>query len=1040
MTKNSDKKKKSFLKKFLIYGGIGFLVLLIALIVTPFFFKDQIKNLALREANKMLKSEVVVGDFNLSFITSFPKLKLTFDDVSITGRDEFQDLKLIELKSLEAKLDFWSVVKMDDISIRSIKLIEPNVHVRVLENGLANYDIVKSNEELAEEEVDTTQSTFKLSLNNIEIVDGNIVYEDNDTLSPIFAGIQKLNLKGKGDLVSEDFNFKGETTIEQLIVQMGDDLDLSTRDIALSGKYGLNKNITDFEINTTIEEILMKMAGQEAVIQKMAFDGSGEMGEETVDVKSKTTLDELSYKMDGMTYLSKVKTDLDLDLLMEFLENGYKFNLNDNNLKLNALNLSFDGFYEMFDEYSNVDLKLVAGNTKFKDILSLVPAFYHTGYESMLADGSMNLAGFIKGRLDDNSYPAWNLDANVKNASISYPDMPENIKNVNIVMNTKFPGGSDLDKITVDVDDIKATFAGNTIDGNFYLKHPMSDPLLKSKINVNVDLATLEKVYPTEEKYVGKLTSDIELEGRLSAIENEEYQNFKASGNLRLQDFTYASEDLPDPLDIKDLWFVFSPEKLTVSDMQATMGASNFKVDGELRNYMSYMFKENEELKGNLNFNANVLNVDEIMAGSETETSSETKEGEGATSSDALLVPKNIDFVLNTTVDKLIYDGMEIRNLKGKVKIKDEEASLENVTMNAFNGSVGLNGKYSTKENKQEPIMNLGWGLKDLDIQGLATQFITIEKLAPIAKFLDGKVSSDFFMISSLKPDFEPIFNTLTGSGNLFSSNLEINGFEPLKILAEKLHISKLGEQTLQNVRATFEFKDGKVNMKPFNIKMAGINTMVEGTTSFDQEIDYKLEMKIPKKDIPSQMIELAEKAVSQVNKIPGFKFNLKELPDEIPVTAFLTNTITKPVVKTNLKEKLMELGGNVKDEIKDMIDDKVQDVKDTVQTVIDSKVEDVKAEVEKQKQKILAEAQKQADKLVEDSKKLADKTREEADKNAQKLIDEAGDNFLKKKGAEIAAKQIVDKGESSAKKIEDEGKSRAESLMQKARDRANAL
>lgn len=1038
MTNKPEKKKKSFLKKLLTYGGISVLVLLIAIIVTPFLFKDQLKDLALKEANKMLKSEVAVGDFDLTFITTFPKLKLTFDNVSITGRDEFDELKLIDLKSLEAKLDFWSVVKMDDISIRSIKLVEPNVYVRILENGRANYDIVKSSEELAAEDVDTTETAFKLSLNNIEIVDGNIVYEDKDTLSPIFAGIEKLNLKGKGDLVSEDLNFKGETTMEQLIVQMGDDLDLNTRNIALSGEYGLNKNVSDFEINTTVEEILMKMAGQDAVIQKLAIEGSGEMGAETVDVKSKTTMDELSYKMDGISYLSKVKTDLDLDLLMEFLEDGYKFNLNENNLKLNALNLSFDGFYEMLEDHSNIDLKLVAGDTKFKDLLSLIPTFYHTGYESMIADGSMNIGGFLKGRLDDNNIPAWNLDANVKNASISYPEMPEQIKNVNITMNTKFPGGSDLDKITVDVDDIKATFAGNTIDGNFYLKYPMSDPLLKSKLNANVDLSTLEKVYPTEEKYVGKLTSDVALEGRLSAIENEDYQNFKASGNLQLQDFVYTSEDLPDPLNIKNIGFVFSPEKLMVSDLKASMGKSNYEVSGELRNYMGYLFKENEDLKGTLNLHTNLLNVDELMGESVTVETEE--EGETTVTSEAILVPKNIDFVMNTSVDEIIYDGMNIKNLKGKVKIKDEEATLENLNMNVFDGSVGLNGKYSTKTNKKEPMMDLGWSLKDLDIKSLANQFITIDKLAPIAKFLDGKVSSDFSMTSSLKPDFEPIFNTLTGNGNLFSSNLDIKGFEPLTELAEKLQISKLSQQTLNNIKATFEFKDGKVNMKPFNVKMAGINTLVEGTTSFNQEIDYKMEMKIPKKDIPSQMIELAEKAVAQVNKIPGFKFNLKELPDEIPVTAFVTNTITKPVIKTNLKEKLMELGGNVKDQVKDMVDDKVKEIKDTVQTVIDNKIDDAKEEVEKQKQKILNEAQKQADKLVEEANKLAEKTRAEADKNAQKLIDDAGDNFLKKKGAEVAAKKIVEQGEKSAKKIENEGQSKADALMQKARDKANAL
>src|SRR5690554_7762837 len=100
-------------------------------------------------------------------------------------------------------------------------------------------------------------------------------------------------------------------------------------------------------------------------------------------------MDELSFKMAGLSYLSKVKTDLDMEILMEFKEESSKFTLKENELSLNALTLSFDGFYEMLEDHDNMDLKLIASNTSFKDLLSLVPAFYHTGYESMIAKGNL---------------------------------------------------------------------------------------------------------------------------------------------------------------------------------------------------------------------------------------------------------------------------------------------------------------------------------------------------------------------------------------------------------------------------------------------------------------------------------------------------------------------------------------------------------------------------------------------------------------------------------------------------------------------------
>lgn len=961
MSPKKEKKKKSWFKRILKFTGIAFLLLIISLILIPLFFKDELKELALAEANKMLKAEVAVGDFDLTIFSSFPKLRLVFDEVSVTGKDEFEGVKLVDLKSFEADLDFWSVINMEDISVRSVRLIEPNIHVKILESGLANYDIMKSSEEMAEEGTDTTSSPFKFSLQFYEIKDGDIIYDDR--LSSMFAEIKNINHSGTGDMTAD-----------------------------------------------------------------------------VIDFKTMTTMDELTYKMDGISYMSKVKTDLDMDILMEFKEESSKFTLKENALILNSLSLSFDGFYEMFNDYDDMDIKLIADNTSFKDLLSLIPAFYYTGYESMIAKGSLSLNAFVKGKYDDARYPAWDFAAKVNGASIAYPDMPASIDNVNIVAGSKFPGGSNLDLMTVDVDELKASFVGNTIDANFYMKNPMTDPYMKSKVNLKIDLATIGQVYPLEEgeEYNGKLTSDVSIEGRMSTLEKEEYDKFDAKGNLRLQDMHYASKDLPAPVDINNMLFEFSPQQLKLAELKAKMGQSDFAMDGEVKNYMGYLFNEGD-LQGVFNYHSNLLNVDEIMPPSAdvatTETTTETTAPAGE--EEVMLIPEKIDFVLNTSINKIIYDGMDINNLKGRVILRNQEAILEDLAMETLGGTVGLSGKYST-QNKTVPKMDFSWSLKDLDIEQLANNFLTIDKLAPIAKYTKGKISSDFSMTTSLKPSFEPIYNTLAGNGSLLSNQVTIEGFEPLEKLADALELKKLSKQTLDNVRATFEFADGKVKVKPFDIKMGKINTTVGGTTSFEQDIDYELKMNIPKEEIPGEVLKIAEQAIAKAKNIPGF--NMKELPANIPVTALITNTVKDPKIKTDLKEKLLELGGDIKGGVKDFVDDKVEEAKDSVKAVIDDKVDEAKAELEKKKQELLDAAQKQANDIKAEGKKLGDKTRAEANKNAQKLIDEAGSNPLKKKTAEIGAKKIREEGEKSAQKIENEANTRADNIMKQAREKADNL
>ncbi|PKR80420.1 hypothetical protein CW751_10140 [Brumimicrobium salinarum] len=966
MSSKKEKKKKSVFKKILKITGITFVLLLVALFLIPIFFKDQLKEIALAEANKMLKADVAVGDFDLTIISSFPKMKLTFEDVSVTGRDDFEGIQLVDISSFEAKLDFWSVINMEDISVRSVSLIEPYVHVKVLENGLANYDIMKSSEEMAEEGTDTTSTPFKFSLEYYEIKEGNIIYDDR--LSPMYAELVNLNHSGSGDMTAD---------------------------------------VIDFETDTK--------------------------------------MDELTFKMDGLSYLSKVKTALDMDILMEFTEKSSKFTLKENELSLNALTLAFDGFYEMLEGYDDMDIQLAASNTSFKDLLSLVPAFYHTGYESMVAKGSLSLNGFVKGQMDAEKLPAWDFGAKVNGASIAYPDMPANINNVNIIAGSKFPGGANLDAMTIDVDQLKASFVGNTIDANFYLKNPMTDPYMKSKVHMDVDLATIGQVYPLAEgeTYNGKLTSDLSIDGRMSTLEKEEYDQFNAEGSLRLQDMHYASEDLPAAVDIKNLLFEFSPQQLKLAELKANMGKSDFSMDGEVKNYMAYIFDEGD-LQGVFNYHSNLLDVDEIMPPTESSTESgstseevETTENTTVEETEPLLIPEKIDFVLNTSIDKIIYDGMDINDLSGNVIIKNQEAILEGLNMNTLGGSVTLDGKYNT-QNKAVPKMDFSYSIKSLNIQSLAENFVTIEKLAPVAKYAKGTISSDFKMTTSLKPSFEPIYNTLAGDGTLFSNQVVIEGFEPLKKLGDALEIQKLKKQTFDNLRASFEFEEGKVKVKPFDIKMGKIKTNVSGTTSFEQDIDYTLQMNIPKEEIPGEILKIAEKAIAKAKNIPGF--NMKELPANIPITALLTNTITDPKVKTNLKEKLLELGGDIKGGVEDFVDDKIEEAKDSVKAVVDEKVDEAKKELEKKKQELLDAAQKEADKIKAEGKKLADKTRAQAEKSAQKTIDDAGNNPLRKKAAEVAAKKIREKGEESAQEIEREANQRANNYMDKARERADNL
>src|SRR5690606_15437026 len=129
-----------------------------------------------------------------------------------------------------------------------------------------------------------------------------------------------------------------------------------------------------------------------------------------------------------------------------------------------------------------------------------------------------------------------------------------------------------------------------------------------------------------------------------------------------------------------------------------------------------------------------------------------------------------------------------INNVTGIVRVVDEIASLNNLSMSTLGGEVVLNGSYNT-QNHTVPKMDFSYDIKGMDIQQVATSFVTVETLAPIAKNTSGKFSSKMKMTSDLTADMSPVLNTLTGGGTLKSPEVRIEGFGVMEKLADKLKI-----------------------------------------------------------------------------------------------------------------------------------------------------------------------------------------------------------------------------------------------------------
>lgn len=809
------------------------------------------------------------------------------------------------------------------------------------------------------------------------------------------------------------------------IAAAGDDGTIDEANAAEGGS--LNLSINAYSISNG--EVIYDDASSEMrlVINDLDHKGSGDFSQEVFTLNTETHMESFTFESGGIPYANRLNVDLLAELAMNF--ETMKFEFKENKLDVNDLVLKFDGFVAMPAEDIEIDIAFATETAQLTSIMSLIPATFTQEMEGVDAAGAVALEGYVRGTYNEQNMPGFMAKLKVDNGSVQYPDLPKSIQNIAIDAKVESPEGPDLNLLTVDVPKFymeigKTSGEPNTVDAYLYLRNPMTDPNIRTKVDADLNLGSFKDVVPLEENFemAGRLFANLKLDGSLSSIENQRFNEFEASGSATVNNFIFRDAEMDVAMPVAKM--SFTPQKLNVEEVKVTYEGINMELDGFISNYVAYALQDTT-LKGVFNFGADKINVNQFLSseeeGNETanEESGTTASGEGE--SGVVEIPEDLDLVLNARIGEITYDDLILTSIKGKISLRNETAELENLLATGLGGNMGLSGSYSSKDASQ-PAYNLAYDINGIEIDQAFSSFSTIRQVAPIAEHAKGKISSELQVEGLLDRSMEPLYETMKGRGTLQSSDITLKGGDFLQKLASTLKAPSLAEQQVQGLDATFVIDGGKVTTAPFDVKIDAMTTNVSGWVSFDQKIDYLMKMKIPRKELGSDFNKMAEGLLSQANSFLGGNMTMGEF---INMNVVIEGDLADPTIKP-------QFAGMEGESLKDQATDKVKEV-------IDEEIDKVKEDLSAKADEILADAQKQADKLVNDAKKAGDKLRAEADKQAKKIEAEAK-NPLAKAGAKIAADKVREEADNAANNLAKEAQKQADKVMADARKEADKI
>ena len=678
----------------------------------------------------------------------------------------------------------------------------------------------------------------------------------------------------------------------------------------------------------------------------------GNMSADRTDLDLRLTAAAMRFVSGGIPLLSDAEAEL-VAVIDADLKNN-RFTFSKNTLRLNAISVGLDGWVEMHDDGLALDLKAGCDKVQFKDVLSLVPAFYTREFKNLSAGGELSMGLWAKGEMRGTALPAFELKTEVRNGSFQYSSLPKAVTDINIAAKVSNPGGV-MDKTVIDLSKFGLKMAGNSVAATFYATNLVSDPVFRATADGHVDLGAVKEVYPLEKgvELGGLFTVDLKLSGRMSDIEKSRYEQLGAQGTFVVEGLGLTFPNLP-AVHIRRAAATITPAAMTLGEFGVTVGKSDLAANGQLTNYIGYLLR-GDLLSGRLYVKSELLDLNEMMDALPATEEDPTAGEAPAEPMQAIEVPRNLNLSLNTDLRKVLFGQMTINDITGEMRIADGTLSLERLGLGIFGGKATASGSYSTAVDAAHPALKLKADISGASFQKTFQELEMVQKLVPIFAKTGGDYALALDLRTSLDAEMSPDLQSLNATGEIKSANIHIQNIEAFDALAKALGNDDLRKIEAKDVAIRFVIKDGRITTQPFDLKMGGININLAGSTGLDQTIDYKAKVAIP----GGKALQSVGVNIGGTFSAPKITLGVKEAAEE--------------AVKNVVNEQIQKLTGS-----------------ESLSEEVAKQIGNLRAEAKRAGVKLVEAAQAQRTKLVEGASSKGALAKIAAEKAGDKLVQEA--------------------------------------------------
>jgi hypothetical protein len=335
-----------------------------------------------------------------------------------------------------------------------------------------------------------------------------------------------------------------------------------------------------------------------------------------------------------------------------------------------------------------------------------------------------------------------------------------------------------------------------------------------------------------------------------SAPTDDELNDLNALGKLLLKydpaldvdlkEAVLTSSDITLPIEIPSIDFRLNLGQCQINKSSLKVGNSDFALEGKVTNLREYLLDEGL-LTGNLKFTSDYTDVYQLMdlvdgfgATDSTAVASTTAETADADSTaadegDPFIVPKGVDFTLDTRINHAMVGENDFSDLGGSVTVRDGVLVLEEMGFSSKAARMQLTAMYKS-ELRNHLFVGANFHLLDIEIADLLKLIPDIDTIVPMLSSFDGKAEFHLAAETNLTSNYDIKMSTLKATAAIEGQNLVVLDNETFSTLAKYLMFNKKTENKIDSLSVELAVARRKATLYPFLIKMDKYQAVVAGS------------------------------------------------------------------------------------------------------------------------------------------------------------------------------------------------------------------